>query len=222
MEWYHDPERYVDAVDIEKHGKGAVQLLHDLIVNRHTEHEKLAKMFFTALSRPVRLIDSQKETLRLAMEARKMGLNEAQYLVHKLGIHQSSAYRRLETLNNRMRIITYQNEVKTANFDDNQAIDNDTRMKITNAQKDAVIGGWRIECLTKNENPDTCKGVARAYFGLCSSCYNTYFKNPRYYPDGPPDWVEFLILDNRKEQRALAAEYIRDMRLNPLDITEVA
>lgn len=220
MEWYHDPERYVDAVDIEKHGKGAIELLRDLIVNRHTEYSKLADMWFDALGKPVRLIDSQQETFRLAREAQQLGLTESLYIAQQLGISQRAAQYRLKTLDNRMKIITFQSSQKTFVYGDSIPFfsESSASVQLDKNEIKRAYAGMMIDCPTHGANP-SCLGIARVQYGLCSECASVYGR----HQDARPLWLQedIKLLQRQAWSEAKETVFRRHHVLN-LDITEVA
>lgn len=219
--WYEIPERWVDAVDIQMRGKASVDVLQDLIVKRSTEYGRFKKLFFRAMSNKMTLLPRQQQAIDLANEAKALGITESTYISEKLGIQRQPALRLLKRAEERLTIITYQNDEKMVPFDRQQAIYDDTRLQVTQDEIDNVLRGRWVTCLTQAENEDHCKGHARAYFGICRPCYET-FTNKRYYPDGMPEWVEFLIRDNRKEQREQARQDIINRRTKRINIDDVS
>lgn len=218
---WNDPETYVDAVDIEKRGRGAVELLKDLIVKRETEYEKLSSMFLKSLKRPIQLLPRQQQAIDLANQAKALGITETIYISEQLDINRHSAYKLLRRAEDRLLIITYQSNTKMETYEHEQAIYSDARLRVSQHDIDRVVRGRTITCLTQPQNIDSCNGRASAYYGICRPCYET-FTNTRYYPDGIPEWVQKMVNMNRKEQRDLARDYIQDIRLNPMDIHDVA
>lgn len=221
MTWWHDPEKFVDAVDIEKHGGGAVQLLRDLIVKRTTEYDKISQLFFDALSKPITLLPRQQTAIQLADEAKLLGITETSYISQKLGINRHSAYKLLRRAEDRLLIITFQSNKKMETYSDSVAFIDDTRMKVSKQDIFKRVKNRRVSCPTQPFNADKCDGDCFAHFGICRPCLLTFDDLSRY-PDGRPDWVQLLINTTRKEAREQARQEIINMRLNPLDIHDVA
>jgi len=222
--WYDSPEHWVDGTDIDKMGRRAVEVLRDLIVNRHTEYNRFKYLFLRSLKNGIHLTRRQQQAIDLAIEARTLGITESTYIAEKLGIHRTNAYQLLRRADERMYFITYQNEIKIATFDDSMAIHSEhntrTTIDIPNDDIDNVVSGRYVDCPTK-PYVDECQGRAPARFGLCRTCYETY-NNKKWYPDGMPEWVKELANSVRREARQEAREYLFRQRYGvDIDISDI-
>jgi DNA-binding Lrp family transcriptional regulator len=201
-QWYENPERWVDALDIQEQGKHSIQLLIDMIVKRPTEFSRFRRLFLKALNNRMVLLPRQKIVLDLALEAKQLGKTETTYISETLGIHRQTAWENLRRAEDRQIIINYQLETKTLTFDTSMAIRSEETVKIELPMTviDNMIKNDRVACPTSNYF-DGCSGMAYVRLGLCPECHE-------HFKDDMPEWVTFLRDDMRTSARKEARQVL--------------
>lgn len=214
-QWWMMPDSFVDALDIEKLGKGAIELLRDMVVSRPTEFGRLRKLFLRSLKRPITLLPRQEKAIVLANEARQLGFTETVYVADKLGINRHSAYKLLQRAEQRLLIAEIQNGLSTKmeTSDDNMGIYSDTQAKIDidASQIDKIYGGLMVDCAV-------CQKRCRAKYAICHECATTYGKTQ----DEREYWLQELIKDIKRVARQDAKQIYFDQRYGVnMDVSEV-
>ena len=203
--WYELPEKWLDADDIDKRGKWAIEILKDMIVNRHVEYSRFRKLFFRSLTNPIVLLPRQQQALDLATYARLHGLTETTYISEQLSINRHSAYKLLKRAEERFCIIAWRDGEKMETFDDSVALYHEGGVKIELSRADIMkeFAGLSVTCPTQPCNTN-CYGVANARYGLCSSCKDLYGT----IQEERDEWVQALVRDVRREAYAQAKQNV--------------
>lgn len=216
--WYEYPERWVDAVDIQLRGKASVDILRDMIVKRNTEYSRFKKLFLRAMSNAITLLPRQQIVIDLANQARQMGITETTYIAENLGINRHSAYKALKRAEDRLIIITYQNDEKMETYGDSIPFDDESRIEIEKRDIKRVYAGMIIDCPGNGANL-TCLGSARVRYGLCSECAQEYGR----HQEDRPEWLQKLVRLVQRQMWSEAKDIVFRRKYGTnLDITEVA
>ncbi len=222
--WYEMPESWVDAIDIEEMGKGAIALLQDMIVSRPVEFGRFKKLFYRAMTNHITLLPRQRTVLNLAEEAKRLGLTETTYISDKLGINRFSAYKALRRAEDRLIVMNYQNESKMETYDMSSSIYTEQpAIKLSDSKTNTIAASLKFDCPTQPDNPKYCTGTASGQYGICYACSEKYGKNKADRHTKGYGWVNEIVAMARKE----AVNDAKHQQLNSagflnIDVSEVA
>lgn len=200
---------YVDLADLAQ-GRGAFVFFMDLLVQRPTEFTVLLGMFLDAYDGYARhgLTARQEQAVKLAAEARRLKVNESRYVSDRLAIKIQNArglLRRAEKRFPTSKIIPFAKKPYIESRHESHIAPSEIDIQRKMAAYPSVCPGheWNVDC-DKKRPP---KGKA-----LCWSC------NHLYAADGAlPDWLAYLVADNRRLAREWAIEQLRTVAVASMD-----
>jgi nucleotide-binding universal stress UspA family protein len=196
--WWTSILRWIDVADLWD-GAEAKAWFYDLLVKRPTEFTVLVSLFMVAYKAYGRhggeLTARQQQAVDLADKARRLGVNEAQYVSDRLGIQIDPARRLINRAKERQAI------AKMVVFAENPYTHDRAKYHgPTERDIQRKMSAHRHKCPGKGWNDD-CEGHAYGDRGLCWPCYNRYgFEGER------PAWLAYLVEDNRKRARQWAID----------------
>lgn len=189
-DWYLSLLSWVDFEDVLNLKRSAFIVLMDMIANRPTEFSVFASFYLSAYKRQgwrVELTAKEQEAETLALEAVGLGLNPAKYIAQRTGMSIWGAYKRLE----RAAKVSKNAEKSHTSIREYMRMPSEVAIKRKMAQH-------RHRCPGYGAHED-CEEWTRGDRDLCHPCAKHYgFAGER------PDWLEFLIRDNRKLARQQA------------------
>lgn len=206
------PYGYVppDIVDtLKKFGYTVLQepmRLHNAIRERRPMEFGLWETLYEEAFKKHRLTWKQAEALHLEREAIDKGITPTTYIASELGIHRTSAYRRLKKAKSK-HLQTLENYEKTATYDDNLATlyDAHVDINIEPTEIDRIVAGIWLEC-------PWCGTPTRAKYNLCWDCKeklgSTHEEWERNLSPENFYFLRFKVNDRKREARAEAREII--------------
>ena len=166
--WYKNPYRWLDDEDLGPDEKRrAYTFFRDMLVNRETEFQALFNLFLKArwyINTGMKALTTrQEQAVEYAIEAMRMGKNEARYVAMKLGVHLSNAYRLLERADYKAKIANFSRIVESIS---RESATISWRPKPELIQRKMASMSRQCAC----SGTQGCKGKTRGDYALCWSC----------------------------------------------------